>query len=845
MGSSAGTAFVDLEPRFGAGWTAGVSRGISGITTQTGGVLQKLDRQLAGFGVPFTGQLSTIGTHLQGVTSAEGEAASAASKFGQVGTAALVGVGAAAAGLGAISAKAFLEGQDATAQYDQALQNVGESHEELEGQLDSVTKQMAKYGIENDAVELSAATLTRATKDGAKALALEGLAADLAAGRHIDLASATGILAKVETGHVALLGRLGINTKDATGATITQEEAIRRLTALYGGSAAASSKTYAGELRALGAEAHNLEEEIGGKVVPTVIGFGKTLLGGVHGIEDANRVSHGWVGTLGETGLAVGAVALVASKATGALTTMAAGEGAAAVAGGTLGVALEAVSGPLVALTAGFLLGKKVGDTVNDFLVGTKPNVDRLTASLIELEKGETGAFDFKTIGAHLNDQITRSGSLLKLPVEFGRSLLDASPIDFGPFGGGGAHKAKADVAAINDALKNVLQTEGVEKATLAYGRLTKGLAAQGVSAKVLSNDFEPFLASLDLARTKETEVTGTSKNLKSSFDELATSGLTKISGRLAIADAFDQARTAVDDLEQAKLDAEGKGAASEAAAKQEASAQRSLSDAYRGQESAASSLADAKAKLAEFDAPTDQRIRTLERTNIVDRVVTTPEEARQKEIDLLQFDEDNANKRSDLQHQIESAENGVQSATEQVADAQRSVSDASAARRKVQTDASAAIASAERKAEEAIIATAGAIEKAGITGQSQLAAYLTLVDQLAQKLDPTSPLRKNLDALQKLAAAALLGGPTGATLPGPYLPGDPSTYGGLTPNPAVGPYLPGVPSTYVKTPQEPHVTINQENHFHGSDVPTTQELDHLNRKQAVRLTTNGVRGKH
>lgn len=37
------------------------------------------------------------------------------------------------------------------------------------------------------------------------------------------------------TNHVALLERLGIDTKDLNGKTISQEEALKRLTAEYGG----------------------------------------------------------------------------------------------------------------------------------------------------------------------------------------------------------------------------------------------------------------------------------------------------------------------------------------------------------------------------------------------------------------------------------------------------------------------------------------------------------------------------------------------------------------------------------------------------------------------------------
>ena len=37
------------------------------------------------------------------------------------------------------------------------------------------------------------------------------------------------------------------------------------------------------------------------------------------------------------------------------------------------------------------------------------------------------------------------------------------------------------------------------------------------------------------------------------------------------------------------------------------------------------------------------------------------------------------------------------------------------------------------------------------------------------------------------------------------------------------------------------HVESHQENHFHGSDIPTITDLNTLNRKQAIRLSTVGI----
>lgn len=913
------------------GEVAGAALGgsfVSKFAGKTGNLLQGLDKQIGAFGGPFSGNLTTIGTSLRAVESGELNAAAGASEFERVGTAAYLGVGLAAAGFGAISVKSALGAEQAEAQLAQAFTKTGHSIDDYGGQLDGARKKLAGFGFDNEQVNASLASLVRVTKDPAKSITLLSLAADTARARNEDLSTSTQRLVNVEAGRIRGLTQLGISTKDANGNTITSEEAIQRITALYGGSAAANAKTYEGELQALGATAHNLEERLGGEVLPVVANLGNKLVAGADAVGTINAATHGWLGTLGEVALIGGGVFVAVSKinsglsslsntfqaqrvateagtaadlaaagATGAraaataplieleqaevaasleLTAanealaaaidsvafatgaevvsdaellaaseavtaaeeaqaiasanLAAAQGGAAASAGFLGTGVSAAGVAGLAAVAG--IGAFVGTTkLLDAVVGaTKPNVDELTSSLLNLanaQPGDSSSIDAKSLAGDIR---TNEGSTIQKG--FGLS--------------GSSHQAIADIKAENDALIQVLQTGGVAKADVAFGRLTNSLEAQGLTASQIGPKFDPFISKLDLAVAKERDAKGTTDSLGGSFSDLAK-GLEADSAKLGLADQLDAAKTAVDDLNQLKLDAAGQGDKSKQAAEQEAQAQSSLTDAYRSQSTAATSLADAKSKLAQFDGPTDSRIRSLQQQQIEDRVVTTPEEARQKEIDLLQFSEDSANKRADLQSQVVSAENSVVSATEGVAKAQQSVSDAAKARRDVQTQAAAAIEGAERKAKEAIDAAGDAISKAQIAGQlgkgnTQLNIYVGLLDQLAHRVDPNSPLSKGLDQFLAKAATANF------NLPGPFVPGQPSTFGGLTGTQAQsGPFLPGVPSTFVKTPAvsqpaaAPHIDARQYNTFHGNDVPTTSELDTLNKKQAIRLSGAGV----
>lgn len=851
----------------GAGQTV-----LTRFAQRTGGLFQQLDRQLGNFGGPFTGNLTTIGTSLRTVAAGEKNVALGASEMQRIGTAAYVGLGLAAVGFGAISIKTALGAEQAQAQLEQAVKATGHSFDDVSGDVEAAGKRMAGFGFDIEETNAALAKLTRASKDPQKAISDLAIAADIARAKNLDLGAASQILVNIEAGRVRGLAQLGISTKDSAGNTVTAAVALQRITALYGGSAKANAATYAGELQAVGAEAHNLEEEVGGKLLPIVADLGKELVAGVHGLEDINQATGGWLGTLGLAAFAAGGIAVTVSKvstgvtklidlfglqkvateavtaaeaeqvtvteadavaqgelATASAATSDAMEGEAASAG-ILGTSLTGLAGPLAAVGIGLIAGVKAGGEINKFITGTTPKVDELTASLIGLEKGKD-AFDFKGIGGDLKDQISGSG-----PIQFGKSLADA-------FTGGGAHRAKQEIGDINTALKSVLQTEGIDKATVAYGKLVSGLEGEGVSVTRIAGDFLPFQAALDLARAKTDDLGTSTNDLSGDFADLAKGFATETT-TLGIADQLDAAKQAVDDLTNLKLDAAGKGQKSIEAARAERQAQQSLSDAYRSQASAAANLEEAKTKLAQFNGPTDTRIRQLEGQQIQDRVVTTPDEARQKEIDLLKFGEDNSNKRADLQAQLVNAENGVQSAVEGTQKAEQAASDATAARKQVQVDAANAIAGAERKAEEAILAAGTAISTADVAGQlgagnAQLDIYGGLLDGLSNKLNPGSPLSKNLDgfvakiksavdlqALLKFAAPiqGLQGGPN-PSAPIIAAPTVPAPTGGAGP---VGP-------TVTIAPVQ-NVTVK------GADAPSLRELDTLNKKQALRIAARGNR---
>lgn len=272
-----------------------------------GAAFSKLDSSLGQFGVPFTGALGVVGSKLE-QTSSKGT--SALQELSAGGTAAALGFG--AVSVEAIHlADAFdvAHGRLVTATAD-----VGQSFSSVQGSVKATDDKLVNLGFTSATTESSLAKLTTATKDSTTAQGLMGLAADIARGRNQSLASATDILVKVETDHVSLLGRLGINTKDATGKTITQTEAIQRLTDLYGGQASAYLDTYAGKTDVLKAKADETAVTLGTVEKDALRHVADATYDGVTAFQSFNSTLDGVPGKVLAVTAGLGLATLVGAK---------------------------------------------------------------------------------------------------------------------------------------------------------------------------------------------------------------------------------------------------------------------------------------------------------------------------------------------------------------------------------------------------------------------------------------------------------------------------------------------------------------------------------------------------
>lgn len=192
----------------------------------------------------------------------------AGDKFAAFGKTVALVTGAAGLAVAGFSLKMADDFEKSHARLENAIVNIKSSMAAWQPGIDAVQSKLEKWGFTNADVQNSLSRLVPVTKSQTEALNLQSLAADVARARHLDLESATALLVKVQTGHVALLGRLGINTKDLTGKTIDQATAIQRLTDMYGGAAQRNAETFGGKMEVLKAQASDLGVKIGQFLIP-------------------------------------------------------------------------------------------------------------------------------------------------------------------------------------------------------------------------------------------------------------------------------------------------------------------------------------------------------------------------------------------------------------------------------------------------------------------------------------------------------------------------------------------------------------------------------------------------
>lgn len=489
---------------------------------------------------------------------------------------------------------------------------------------------------------------------------------------------------------------------------------------------------------------------------------------------------------------------------------------------------LASALGTIGLVVGGALLLNNVLDGVGK----NAPEVDRLTQSIVNLNKsGEVSGALKEALGGidpralkEINLEQKDRNPLTNLP---GVSQLFGvgEKIGFGITGQlGPINTAKADVKALDEAMASLVSKGDVQSANAAFQQFGQGPEANGAKFPKFFQALTDWQAQEEAAGKATQDATAILDSQAGVFAKLGTT-LDLQSGLEAVQSAQEQVVADYQDIAGVSQKAKD-------ADKAEADSKRSLSDATRGVGDSQRKLSDSYVRLADaqekvagaekrvtdsqhqlleaqqdldlYNSARGQQERSLQLDVIKRRVITTPAESDQKQLDLLKFTDDNSKKQQDLTDRVASAQQSVQDAVRGVRDAVRGVADAVQGvsdaehnqetavlrvrdaqdrvtvavekRKAVSADASSRIKADVEKEQKALLTIVTALETARTKGDlnnTEIEKWIFLLQGAADKMN--GPVSTAVDALAgKVKAltpdgAAGVGGAFGAT--GPAVP--------------------------------------------------------------------------
>lgn len=172
----------------------------------------------------------SMGTATKEIDGLNKNGSSSFNKLAAVGKVALIGLGTSALAVGAYSIKMADEFDTSHNKLVVAMKNSGAQFNNFAPQIDKVQKSMEQYGYTNAQVQEALANLTTGLKSPQKAINDIGLAADLAAYKHIDLATAATMVTKAAEGQTTALKKIGIDLPVVAGGAKALMTAQQNLT---------------------------------------------------------------------------------------------------------------------------------------------------------------------------------------------------------------------------------------------------------------------------------------------------------------------------------------------------------------------------------------------------------------------------------------------------------------------------------------------------------------------------------------------------------------------------------------------------------------------------------------
>jgi hypothetical protein len=212
------------------------------------------------------------------LTSANNDVEGSSNKLGEFSKKAGVAFAAAAAAAGAYAVKLAVDGVKAAIEDEAAQVRLATSLKNATGatneMIASVEKQILKTslatGVTDDQLRPALSRLALSTGDVTKAQDLLSLALDISQATGKGLDSVANSLGKAYDGNTAALGKLGIGLSAAELKTMSFTDVQGKLSDLFGGAAAANSKTFAGRMEILKVTFDEAKETVGAKLLPII-----------------------------------------------------------------------------------------------------------------------------------------------------------------------------------------------------------------------------------------------------------------------------------------------------------------------------------------------------------------------------------------------------------------------------------------------------------------------------------------------------------------------------------------------------------------------------------------------
>jgi hypothetical protein len=187
----------------------------------------------------------------------------------------------AGAAAGAYATKLLVDGVKAAIEDEKANAKLATTLINVAGATQETVKEVLAYsratelatGVTEDELRPSLNRLAIATGDAQKAMQLQGLALDVAAGSGKSLDAVTQALAKAYEGNTASLGRLGIGISAAELKTMSFDDITRRLSETFAGQADVAANTFEGRIARLRLAFEDVRDTLAERLLPFIERF--------------------------------------------------------------------------------------------------------------------------------------------------------------------------------------------------------------------------------------------------------------------------------------------------------------------------------------------------------------------------------------------------------------------------------------------------------------------------------------------------------------------------------------------------------------------------------------------